>query len=187
MIPKDRVSYLQIKFQKDYKAITTRLSGQDYELIGTKKKPRGIKLTADDRTVASILKLKFVDKSLSAGILVKKNKTRLEESEPYFCFKTIFQVQIEGKAKGLQTYEERFILVKADNWGTAEKKVLNAVKGQGNPYLNSDGQMVRWKFESIEESYHTFLDSKDDFNSPVEVFSKLRTRKLNKNNVWNGR
>ncbi len=186
MTPKDRVSHIQTKFQKDYKAIAAKLSGHDYELIGTKKKPRGIKLKRDDRVISSILKLKFVDKSLSSGLLTKQKKTKNRLEDTYFCFKTIFQIQIEGKAKGLQTYEERFILVKADKRNKAEKKVLKTIKDQEDPYLNSDGQLVRWKFESIEESYSTFIETKDDFDSPVEIYSNLRTRKLKKNDIWNG-
>jgi hypothetical protein len=187
MTPKDRVTYIRIKFQKDYRLITTKLAGHDFELIGTKKKPRGVKLKNDDPIIGSILKLKFIDKSLSTGLVTKDKKTKTVLDEPYFCFKTIFQIQIEGKTKGLQTYEERFILTKADNWDKAEKKILKEVKAYEEPYLNSDGQMVRWKFESIEESYHTFIETKDDFDSPVEVFSKLKTRKLKKDNIWNGR
>jgi hypothetical protein len=52
--------------------------------------------------------------------------------------------------------------------------------------LNPYGEMVRWKFDSIEESFHTFITDKDDFDKPVEVFSKLRTRRLKKENIWNG-
>jgi hypothetical protein len=187
MTPKDRVSYIQTKFQKDYRLITTKLAGHDFELIGTKKKPRGVKLKNDDPIIGSILKLKCVDKSLSTGLETKDRETKTVLDEPYFCFKTIFQIQIEGKTNGLQTFEERFILVKADNWDKAEKKVLKAVKAYDEPYLNPMGQLVRWKFESIEESYHTFIATKDDFGSPVEVFSKLKTRKLKKDNIWNGR
>ena len=107
MTPKDRVSYIQTKFQKDYKSISTKLVGHDFELIGTKKKPRGIKLKNGDSVISSILKLKFVDRSLSTGLVTTKSKIKFEE--PYYCFKTIFQIQIEGKTKGLQTDEERFI------------------------------------------------------------------------------
>jgi hypothetical protein len=187
MTPKDRVNYIQTKFQEDFRTIATKLAGHDYELIGTKKKPRGIKLKNGDGIINSILKLKFIDKSLSTGLVTKGRKAKAQLEEPYFCFKTIFQIQIEGKTKGLQTYEERFILTKADSWDKAEKKVLKAVRAYEEPYLNSEGQMVRWKFESIEESYHTFIETEDDFDSPVEVFSKLKTRKLKKDNIWNGR
>lgn len=183
MTPKDRVHYIQLKFQKDYQAIATRLAGHNYELIGTKKKPRGIKLKSGAPIINSILRLKFIDKSLITGVEVKKARP----GESYFCFKTIFQIQIEGKVKGVQTYEERFILVKAENLDKAEKKLRKEVKTREEPYLNAQGQLVRWKFESIEERYHTFIESKNDFDRPVEVFSKLKTRKLKKDNIWNGR
>lgn len=184
MTPKERVAYIKKKLRNDYISVTSKLTGYDFELIGTRIKPRGIKLRGDDKIINSILRLKSVEKSLSTGLSGKKLNTKIEES--YFCFKVIFQIQIEGKTKGFQTYEERFMLVKADNWKKAEVKLIKEFKDREEPYLNSDGQMVRWKFESIEESYHTFINDKSEFDNPVEVFSRLRIRKLKKESIWRG-
>src|SRR5690348_8841189 len=94
MTPKDRVTYIQKKFQKDYASIASKLMGHNFELIGTAKKPRGVKLIGNERTLATILKLKFIDKSLS--IVPSKKKSKIKVEEPYFCFRVIFQIQIEG-------------------------------------------------------------------------------------------
>jgi hypothetical protein len=183
MTPEKRVIYINEKFQKDLVKIKAKLNGQEFKLIGTKKKPRGIEIEIDQRTLKSILKLPFVDNSLTDDKeITRQSKTK---ANSYFCFKVIFQIQIEGKKKGIQI-EERFTLVKADNCDKAEAKVKNEFKSYEKPYLNTYGQLVRWKFDFIEESYHTFISDNADFDKPVEVFSKLRTRRLKRKDVWSG-
>lgn len=185
MTPKDRVRYIESKFQEYYRIVSAKLEGHHYELIGTKRKPRGVKLSKQNRLVDSILRLKFMNKSLST--LLTTQKTKVPNGESYFCFRTIFAVQIEGQLKGPQTYDDRYILVKADSWERAEKKLLRNVKAlEVKEYLNPYGQIVRWKFESIEESYHTFVPSDDNFDKPVEVFSKLKERRLTRERIWDG-
>lgn len=115
------------------------------------------------------------------------NLKKKHNGNSYFCFKVIFQVQVKGKKKGIQTIEDRFMLVKAANLEKAEAKIKKEFKDYEKPYLNPYGELVRWKFESIEESFQTFIVDKNDFNKPVEVFSKLRTRRLKKENIWNGK
>jgi hypothetical protein len=184
MTPEKRVAFIDDKFQKDLVKIKTKLNGQTFQLIGTRKKPRGIKIETSEQTLKSISKLSFINTSFSDGREAKK-PGRIKENS-YFCFKVIFQIQIEGKKKGVQTIEDRFILVKADNRDKAETKVKKEFKNYEKPYLNPYGQLVRWKFDSIEESFHTFIVDKNDFDKPVEVFSKLRTRRLKKQNIWSG-
>lgn len=64
--------------------------------------------------------------------------------------------------------------MKAENLNKAEKKLRKEVKTREEPYLNAQGQLVRWKFESIEERYHTFIESKNDFDRPVKFFRNLK-------------
>jgi hypothetical protein len=98
----------------------------------------------------------------------------------------IVQIQIEGQTTGMQLYEERFVLTKADTCTHAEKKVVKEMKDYETPYLNSSGEIVRWKLESIEDIYEVDLDRKNDFTESVEVFSKFKRRKFDKKNIWDG-
>jgi len=184
MTPKDRVTFIQDKFKRDLTRIEKVLTGQAFELIGTKRKPRGIKIKTNKKTLGLLKHLPFVSLTSIDNKADKKTKNRKETS--YFCFKVIFQIQVEGQKKGNQTIEERFLLVNSDNWDKAEQNVRREFKKYEKPYLNPYGQMVRWTFDYIEESYHTYISDKDDFKKPVEVFSKLKGRKLKKENIWNG-
>jgi hypothetical protein len=183
MTPQARVTFIEDKFQRDLTRIEKVLAGQAFELIGTKRKPRGIKVKTNTKTIGLLKRLSYVSWIYNNN-KAKKEKKKNEES--YFCFKVIFQIQVEGQKRGNQTIEERFLLVKSNNWDKAEQKVKREFKNYEKPYLNPYGQMVRWTFDYIEESYHTYISDKDDFTKPIEVFSKLKGRSLKKENIWNG-
>jgi len=57
------------------------------------------------------------------------------------------------------------------------------------PYLNSHGRFVRWRIESFDDSYETEIKNVNDLNTPdgVEVYSKLRSRRLTKEKAWDGK
>jgi hypothetical protein len=182
MKPKDRVTFLQDKFKRDLIKIEKVLAGQPFELIGTKRKPRGVKIKTNSKTFKLLKNLSFI----SLISTDKKGKEKAKKEVSYFCFKAIFQAQVEGQTTGNQTIEERFLLVKSNNRNKAEKAVRRESKDYEKPYLNPYGQMVRWTLESIEDSYQTYITDKEDFSKPLEIFSKWKRRRLKKGNVWNG-
>ncbi len=97
-------------------------------------------------------------------------------------------IEIEGLEKGMQTFEERFVIVKAKSQDDAYQKMENQKKSYVKPYLNSDGRQVRWRIESFDDCYETGVDKLSEFNNPegVEVYSKLKSRKLTPERIWDG-
>lgn len=172
--------FINSEFQKSLIKTKKKLDGHFFSLIGTKRRPRGIEIETDKQTLDLLLKLPFVDSRLSRD--TRPQKRNDYNGPSYFCSKVIFRIEIEGQTKGLQTIEDRFIIVKADNWEKAEAKIRKGFKTYEKPYINASGQLVRWKFYFIEETYNTMIDNKNDFDNPegVEVFSQLRTKKLKK-------
>ncbi len=181
MTPKERVEFIDNKFQGHLSKIERILNGQSFQTIGTKRKPRGIKLRTSENTVKALMKLPFINYSSPSDRWTKGQKEK-----SLYCFKAIFQIQIEGKKKGNQIIEERLLLVKADNLDKAEQKLKREFKNYEKPYLNASGQMVRWKFEEIVERHLTDYSDKHDFDKPIELFSKLKGRRLKKENIWTG-
>jgi len=156
-----------------------------YELVGTKRQPSGVKAKL---TLASILKLSkrpFIDNIFIYQLDGAKEKLD-KPTFNFFCVKMTVSIQVEGFTTGIQSCEDRYVLVKALTVEEAYKKVKKQEKKYGEPYLNSDQRLVRWKIESYDDCYATDITSIDDFNKPegVEVFSKLRGRKLNKERAW---
>jgi hypothetical protein len=78
---------------------------------------------------------------------MKKKKKPTKES--WFAVHARFAIQLEAQNSGLQTYEDRILLVKAAHSDDAVKKLQPEFKKYGRPYLNFDGFMVRWAFERV--------------------------------------
>ncbi len=182
MKPKERISFIQEKFQQNLKNVEKVIDKKSFEIIGTKKKPSGIKIKVNTKIIKQIKNLSFID----LNFLIKESSNNIKY-ESYFCFKANFQIQIEGKRKGNQTIEERFILVQSNDVKNAKKKLMNYCKNDEELYLNSFGQFVKWTLVQIEEPYITFLPNKSNFKNPAEVYSELKGRRLRKENIWNGK
>ncbi|MCZ8216959.1 MAG: DUF4288 domain-containing protein, partial [Cyclobacteriaceae bacterium] len=138
MKPKERISFIQEKFQHNLRSIERLIDKELFEIIGTKKKPTGIRIKTNTKIFKEIKNLSFIDLTL-----FKRESSNNIKYESYFCFKVIFQIQIEGKRKGNQTIEERFILIQSNGVKNAKKKVIKNCKNDEKPYLNSFGQFVK--------------------------------------------
>lgn len=115
------------------------------------------------------------------GLQAAKGKPSLG----WFTVHARVAVQVEGQTQGMQTYEERFMTVKAMNFEDAERKVRPEFKAYAEPYLNSDGEMVRWQLEEVVDVYEMY-DGPFTGGS-VEVFSMLKKRRMRPNLVWKPR
>jgi hypothetical protein len=85
-------------------------------------------------------------------------------------------VTIEGQVRGLQTIEDRFLLVRASSSEDAVARLASEWRAYSRPYLNRDGRIVRWLLDEIIDVY----DVPDDEIRPegTEVYSKLSARRL---------
>jgi len=70
--PKDRILFIQQKFQHNVKRVESILGSDLVEIIGTKKKPIGIRVKTNTKTLNRIKKLSFID----LGFLKKKPYNR---------------------------------------------------------------------------------------------------------------
>jgi hypothetical protein len=159
----------------------------DYEIIGNKVKPRGIITKIKLSELSLIAKLQFVDYIFidkMNGAKKKKDKKELE----FFCVRMTVLIQVEGVFSGMQTYEDRFVLIKAKDFEDAYRKLEKQEKVYVKPYLNTDMRLVRWKIISYDDCYSTGIKNLEEFNNKegVEVFSKLGRRKVDGKNTWDG-
>jgi len=102
----------------------------------------------------------------------------------FYCVKMTVAIQIEGRTKGMQSYEERYVLYKGYSETEAITKAKIDALAYQKPYLNSDGLLVRWKVESIDSAYEVVTEPNNKGLEGAEVFSVLKTRKLNPDRVW---
>lgn len=154
------------------------------------RQPRGATCTV---RVAALQKLcdcaavESVSVDNVAASQIKKRRAR--KPQQFFCVKTTVAVQVEGVADGLQLYEERLVLVRAASCEQACEKIQAGSAEYAQPYLNSDGQLVRWQLESIDDCYETSITMLKEFDNPAgaEVFSVLKRRRITPERMWNGK
>jgi hypothetical protein len=160
----------------------------NYEIIGSSKKPREIRTRIAFSTLNNIESLAYVD-----HIFINKidgfRKKRQKKQSAFYCVKMTVVIEVEGFENGLQQVEDRFVVIKANSHDDAYLKLEKKKDKYSEPYLNSDGRLVRWRIESFDDSYETDIKSASDLNNPngVEVYSKFRSRRLTKDKTWNGK
>jgi len=111
------------------------------------------------------------------GKAMTRSKRRPERFD--FCVHARFAIQVEGLTGGMQTYEDRMVLVKAADVDDAVCRLRPQFVRYAEPYLNRSGEMVRWAFEKILDVYET--PEREIDARGTEVYRKMRPEF-----VWSG-
>lgn len=101
----------------------------------------------------------------------------------WYCVRASVAIRVERATSGLQTTEDRFMLVRAASVEHAKKRLTRQWREYAAPYLNSNGQMVSWSLEKVIDVYDTAETEIDPRGT--EVYSKLGRRRLRPEYVWN--
>ena len=103
-------------------------------------------------------------------------------NEGWFCVWGIVAIQVEGQRSGMMEVEDRLVLLKASGVEDAVDRLAPAWKDYAEPYLNTEGHLVRWHLVEIKDVFALY----DDSLSPegTEVYSRLRTVKLKSEYRW---
>lgn len=186
--PSDRKKHIDQYFRDTFQKLIGIETVKDYSLLGTPKRPRGIIINLPLNALNKFAQLEWVQHIFIEKISAAKKK-RYRPTPQFFCVKMTVAIEIEGRKKGMQTVEDRFVLVRANSQEDACQKIEHQKDEYAKPYLNSDGLLVRWYIESLDDCYETGVNTLSDFNKPegVEVYSKFRSRKLNPERVWDGK
>ncbi|EDM38098.1 hypothetical protein PBAL39_00747 [Pedobacter sp. BAL39] len=157
-----------------------------YEILGTPAKPLGAKVQVTLSTLKKIGDLAFVDYIYIHIIQGAKKKRQIKSA--FYCVKMTVVIEIEGVESGLQDVEDRMVIIKAKSEQDALQQLEKTKDEYSKPYLNCDQRLVRWRIESFDDVYETLITNFSDLSSPngAEVFSKLRSRRLKKEMIWDG-
>ncbi|MBI3134645.1 MAG: DUF4288 domain-containing protein [Bacteroidetes bacterium] len=187
--PTERKNKIKQDLQNKLKKLIDKQPFTHYSVIGTKTKPRGVRTTISLFELRKISRLDFVQTIFINNVTHARKKRQPTKSFAFYCVRMTAAIEIEGRKKGLQTIEERFVLVKAHSFEDAYKKIEKQKKSYAEPYLNSSGELVRWKTESLDDCYLTDICTLEDLDNPegVEVFSALKNRRLTPERYWDGK
>jgi hypothetical protein len=185
--PSKRKGLISIHLRQAFAKLKKRLRGMRFLKIGSNHRPTGVNITLPLHLLPELLAAEEV-----SGIMIYTisglEQTPENEQEAFWSVKARFACQIEGRIKGMQMYEDRVLLVKAQSDEEAQSKLLPSFKAYATPYLNAKGELVRWQFEEFLETemlYSPSLDAAANEEGGVEAYSHLRRRKLQPNLVWN--
>jgi hypothetical protein len=160
------------------------LRPREHETLYFNGDPVGVRVTLPARDVRRVLKQVSVDYVNVLKIRGMSRKRETRRTPGWFAVKARFAVQIEGQTKGMQTYEERIVLVWASSFAEAERKATREFRRYEAPFLTTSGHFRRSALETILDTY----DVGDDAIDPdgTEVFSELKQRRMKSDYEWNG-
>jgi len=98
-------------------------------------------------------------------------------------------IEVEGIKSRKQSIEQRFVLIKATSSDDAYDKLEKQRDDYTVTFLNPYGRFVRWRIESFDDCFETGISGPKDLENSegVEVYSKLKSRKLEHKTLWDGK
>jgi hypothetical protein len=115
------------------------------------------------------------------GVRRKRAPRRLS----FYAVRARIALQVEGQTDGLMSVEDRIVLVRAFSAEDAERRLAPEWKSYAEPYLNPNGEMVRWHLEEIVDVYDLSTDEIDPRGT--EVYSRLSRRRMRPDLEWHPR
>jgi hypothetical protein len=188
--PKERIKKIDQAYKTNLNKLIALNLFETYEITGTKKRPNGVRAKIKYNKLSLLNRLDFISvvsiMAVDKAIHIKKEKVAVDK---YFCVKMTVVIEFEGISSKKQKIEKRFVIIKAKSSEDAYKKLEDQKNDYATPYLNSDGRFVRWRIDSFDDCFETDINNPKDLDNPqgVEVYSKLKSRKIDKPIVWDER
>ena len=182
--PKERKARMHKWYQTIVEKTANAWPTRQFTILRSGSRPYGFAATLAAADVSKLLRLTGLKDIWIESIQGRKPR-KIRNAPRWYTVHAVFAIQVEEQEKGNQTFEDRFVAVKATSFGEAVRKLRPEFRQYGEPHLNPDGFMVRWQFERIVDVYDTY---EEELNGPsVEVFSALKSRRMRADLVWNPR
>jgi hypothetical protein len=181
----DRHEYLVQRAERWIARLRRRFPTRSFEVRSDTAVPSSLSVRLDAREVAELARQPGVRSVHVTRISGLRTRQKPKQEHEWYCVRARVAVQVEGQSRGLQTIEDRFVLVRARSFQDAESRLSQEWREYAAPYLNQDGQLVRWQCEEIVDVYSTCesdLEAKG-----VEVYSKLSARRMKSRDSWHPR
>jgi len=180
--PSERLEYLDSRANRWMRSLRKKWPTDSFSVVPCSNVPTEIKSTVRARDVRNIAQFHEIAIIVVERVEGKRKRRNAKTENKFYCVRAKVAIQIEGVTRGNQTWEDRFVLVHATSFDDAIDKLKNEWKEYEKPYLNSDGQMVRWKFEKIVDVYSTGETEIDPRGT--EVYSELLQRRMKREYEW---
>lgn len=179
--PETRCEAIRKARLQRYRALVAWWPNSDHEPIGRRREPVGVRGLLPARLVPRLRSLPLGDVWIE-NIEGQRRLPPKPQAPEFFAVQARFGIQVEGRTRGMQQYEDRIVLVQASTPDEAVTRLRKPFATYGSPYLNPRGHMVRWAFEKVLDVYSTSEERIDP--AGTEVFSQLRKRRMRPEHVW---
>jgi len=177
--PKERLDRIVEWAQECSRHIIKNWPNQQYTIMSDKEdqRPYGLKSVVK---LADIQKIRRIQKVESIWIENIYGLTKAPKPKDFSVYgvKTRESVVIEGQNKGLQSYLENILAVKARSMTEAKRLAKQYYRHSGEPSINDRGEVFRYKFEGIIDVCKAW-DWKFE-NGVVEVYYDWKSRRIKK-------
>lgn len=187
--PDERKSIIRNFLQQQYARLKKDFTLKNIKLEKKRTEPRFLEAQLKLKELFDLQEkeyvLNIIVKDIEGVAQTEPEEDKEEKPDSFFTVLARFAILIEGRTSGLQAYEERFVLLKAKNEEEAEKKALDILPKQDEPYLNSDKRYVWFKFEEIINIQELYARDINDFNTDgIELYSERKDRRMKPGDEW---
>jgi hypothetical protein len=144
--------------------------------------PSRLMVRATAREVVSLAKATGVSAVYVTGVAGRRRRRSPKSSLGWYCVRAFVVIRIERAKSGLQSTEDRFILVRAASIEDAKRRLTRQWREYASAYLNPNGQIVSWSVEKVVDVYDTGATEIDP--DGTEIYSKLGHRRMRPEYVW---
>jgi len=179
--PSQRIQKMKRHYETLLSRVKKKWSDGPIDITWIRRQPRGFNATVEAKRVSCLQQMPEI-----FGIWIDeipgRKRISAKSRERWFAVQARFAIQVEGQKTGIQSYEDRIVMVRAISFEDAENKLQPEFKQYGTPYLNPHGYMARWAFERVLDVYE-IGDEKIDPRG-MEVFSVLAQRRMKPKYAW---
>lgn len=180
--PRERLVHLARRAEKWLGHIRQSFPASEFVVSSINQIPSRLSATLTGRQLERLARLDGIHSIQVPSIGRARAKRKGTPPLSWFTVRARVAVQVEGQRHGLQTVEDRFILLRASSCEDAETRLRDTWKDDAKPYLNQAGHLVRWQLEEIAGCYQLLENDIDP--KGTEVYSELRSRRINPSRVW---
>jgi hypothetical protein len=180
--PGDRHQYLRVRAERWISRIRRRFPLRVFEVKDDTRIPSSLRSQVAAREIPELAALPGVRSVHVARVHGLRARKKARATADWYCVRAQVAIQVEDQTHGMQTIEERFVLVRALSFEDAERRLRPQWQSYAEPYLNPDGELVRWQLEKVVDVYATGGPELEP--TGAEVYSKLLGRRMRPEHVW---
>jgi hypothetical protein len=180
--PRERQEYLNARASRWVEALARKWPSDSFSVVPRTAIPTEIRSVVKARDVLEIAKFSELSSVCVTKIAGMRKRRRSREKDEFFCVRARVAIQVEGSSRGYQSWEDRFVLVRASGFEDAERRLEKQWRQYAAPYINPAGELVRWKLEKVLDVYATRETEIDP--EGTEVYSKLGQRRMRREYEW---